>query len=133
MSVEPVGAKCAREVAVVIRTERFSETLAFYRQALGLEVGEQWYEGGRGAVLRLSAGVDLEILELGAPGEYGGVAVGLEVDDVDAWYDRVVRQGATPNAPPVDAFRKRGFGVSDPNGVPVNVYTTFAPPDVAPK
>ena len=116
----------ARAIAVVIRTERFTETLAFYRQALGLEMSEEWHEGGHGAVLRLSAGVDLEIIDLEAPGAYGGVAVGLEVDDADAWYDRLVAHGATPKAPPVNAFGKRGFGVRDPNGVPVNVYTTIA-------
>ena len=54
------------------------------------------------------------------------MALGLEVDDVDAVYSRLQEGGVQTKAPPLDAFGKRGFGTTDPNGVPVNVYTTYA-------
>ncbi|MFL5965806.1 MAG: VOC family protein [Gaiellaceae bacterium] len=112
------------EIAFVIHTERFAESVAFYRDALGLDLVEEWHEGGHGAVLRLSGSALLELIELAAASGHGAVALGLEVDDVDACYDRLVGAGAQVKAPPVDAFGKRGFGTTDPNGVPVNIYTT---------
>jgi hypothetical protein len=46
------------------------------------------------------------------------------VDDVDSWYDRLIERGVAVKAPPIDAFRKRGFGTADPNDVAINIYTT---------
>jgi catechol 2,3-dioxygenase-like lactoylglutathione lyase family enzyme len=117
-----------RDVAFVVHTERFDESIAFYRDALGLEVVEEWYEGGHGAVIRLTERAVLELIELESAAAHGSVAVGLEVDDVDAVYARLAERGVPTKAPPVDAFGKRGFGTTDPNGVPVNVYTTAGAP-----
>jgi uncharacterized glyoxalase superfamily protein PhnB len=114
----------ADEIAFVIHTTQFDSSVGFYRDVLQLEVVEEWDEGGHGAVIRLSAGALLELIELETADAHGSVALGLEVDDVDAWYDRLLAAGWTAKAPPVDAFGKRGFGTTDPNGVPVNVYTT---------
>jgi catechol 2,3-dioxygenase-like lactoylglutathione lyase family enzyme len=110
--------------AFVIHTTRFDECVDFYCGALGLELVEEWREGGHGAVIRLTPGADLELIELDEAAGYGGVAIGLEVHDVDAVYARLQEGGAKTKAPPIDAFGKRGFGTTDPNGVPVNVYTT---------
>jgi catechol 2,3-dioxygenase-like lactoylglutathione lyase family enzyme len=110
--------------AFVIHTACFDESVDFYCEALGLELVEEWREGGHGAVIRLTRGADLELIELDDADGYGGVALGLDVDDVDAVYGRLQEVGVKTKAAPIDAFGKRGFGVSDPNGVPVNVYTT---------
>ena len=64
------------------------------------------------------------MIELDDAGAFGGVALGLEVDDVDVWYARLRERGWTTKAPPIDAFGKRGFGTIDPNGVPVNIYSS---------
>jgi catechol 2,3-dioxygenase-like lactoylglutathione lyase family enzyme len=109
--------------AFVVHTTRFDESMRFYGDVLGLELVEEWHEDGHGAVFRLTADVDLELIELERADGYGGVALGVEVEDVDGTYDRVVAAG-TAKAPPVDAWGKRGFGTRDPNGVPVNIYTT---------
>jgi len=114
----------ADEIAFVVHTDRFDESVEFYRDLLGLELVEEWHEGGHGAVVRLAPVADLELIELANVAAHGGVALGLEVDEVDAWYERLLAAGGTAKAPPVDAFGKRGFGTTDPNGVPVNVYTT---------
>lgn len=108
----------------MIHTRRFDESVRFYCEVLELELVEEWHEGGHGAVVRLAAGADLELIEVDAADGHGAVALGLEVDDVDAWYERLLAGGWTAKAPPVDAFGKRGFGTVDPNGVPVNIYTT---------
>jgi len=110
--------------AFVIHTTRFEDSVDFYCESLGLELAEEWREGGHGAVIRLTGDADLELIELEDASGYGGVALGLEVDDVDALYARLQRAGVKTKAPPIDAFGKRGFGTTDPNGVPVNVYTT---------
>ena len=117
----------AQAIVFVIHTDRFDESLRFYRDILELELVEEWHDAGHGAVIRLTEGSDLELIELDVQQEsHGGVALGLEVDAVDAWYARIVASGVPVNAPPVDAFGKRGFGVTDPNGVRVNVYTSDA-------
>jgi catechol 2,3-dioxygenase-like lactoylglutathione lyase family enzyme len=110
--------------AFVVHTTRFDESVDFYCESLGLELVEEWREGGHGALIRLTRGADLELIELESAAGYGGVAIGLEVGDVDAVYTRLKETGVKTKAPPIDAFGKRGFGTTDPNGVPVNVYTT---------
>jgi uncharacterized glyoxalase superfamily protein PhnB len=117
--------RAARDIAFVIQTARFDESMRFYCDVLELELVEEWDEGGHGAVIRLNESADLELIDLDVePGAHGGVALGLEVDAVDAWYDRLIACGVDVERPPVNAFGKRGFGVTDPNGVRVNIYTT---------
>ena len=117
--------RSASTIAFVIHTAAFGRSLEFYCDVLGLELVEEWREGGHGAVIRLSPGADLELIEFDVVDDsYGSVALGLEVDDVDAWYGRVVEAGAPAKAAPIAAFGKRGFGSTDPNGVAINIYTT---------
>src|SRR5688500_8218993 len=105
-------------IAFVIHTDRFQDSLTFYRDVLELDFVEEWHEGGHGAVLSLTADAEIELIELDVePGSHGGVALGLEVDDVDGWHDRLTERGVAVKAPPIDAFGKRGFGTTDPNGV----------------
>ncbi len=114
-------------IAFVIHTDRFEESMTFYVDVLQLALLEEWHEGGHGAVVRLAADSVLELIELDDGGhDRRGVALGLEVDDADGWYERLVARGVAVKAPPVDAFGKRGFGTADPNGVAVNVYTSAA-------
>jgi uncharacterized glyoxalase superfamily protein PhnB len=116
--------RTASEIAFVVHTSRFDQSIEFYCEALELELVEEWHEGGHGAVVRLALGGNLELIEVDHADGHGGVALGLEVDDADEWYERLLAAGRTAKAPPVDAFGKRGFGTTDPNGVPVNIYTT---------
>jgi uncharacterized glyoxalase superfamily protein PhnB len=112
-------------IAFVIHTDEFEESLRFYVDVLELELLEEWHEGGHGAVIGLADECVLELIELDLDGhDRGGVALGLEVDDVDRWYERLVARGVAVKAPPADAFGKRGFGTTDPNGVAVNIYTS---------
>jgi catechol 2,3-dioxygenase-like lactoylglutathione lyase family enzyme len=101
--------RSAEAIAFVIHTARFPESIRFYCEYLELELVEEWHEGGRGAVIRLAEDADLELIALDVePGSHGGVALGLEVDAVDAWYERLVARGVTVGRPPIDAFGKHG-------------------------
>ena len=80
---------------------------------------------GRGALLAASAGAQVELIEqegvVDTPEPRGGL--GLQVTGVDLLYERLAAMGVRAKAPPrVRPWGMYGFGVLDPNGVPVNVY-----------
>ena len=109
----------------VVPTSRLAESLVFYRDGLGLELLEEWSEMGRGALLAASAGAQVELVEqegvVDTPEPR--VAIGLQITGVDLVYERLTAMGVRAKAPPrVRPWGMYGFGVLDPNGVPVNVY-----------
>ncbi|WP_240051249.1 VOC family protein [Pseudonocardia sp. EV170527-09] len=59
----------------------------------------------------------------------GGMLVNMEVDDVDAEWDRLVVRGGLEALLPVrdEAFGQRHFIVAGPDGVLVDVITEIAP------
>src|SRR5436190_609621 len=81
----------------VVDTENYDEVLAFYRDACGFPVTRAWDEWedkgagasrGRGSVLRAADGV-MEVRDRPA-----GLLVAVEVEDVDAQYERLKASGA---------------------------------------
>lgn len=118
-----------REFRFYYFTPRYEETVAFYRDALGLAVFRSWDRGEahRGTVFRSPNGVGLIEIEAGtmAPQIAGGFYI--EVDDLDRWYERA-RQGGCPitREPTRTDYGHRNFRTVDPNGLEV---TFFAYPD----
>ena len=109
----------------VVPTSKLAESLAFYRDGVGLELLEEWSDMGRGALLAASTGARVELVEqegvVDTPEPR--VALGLQVTGVDLVYGRLTAMGIPAKAPPrVRPWGMYGFGVLDPNGVPVNVY-----------
>jgi catechol 2,3-dioxygenase-like lactoylglutathione lyase family enzyme len=110
----------------VIPTTKLPESVAFYRDGIGLELREEWTDMGRGALLAASEGCEIELIEVDAVVEpvEPCVTIGLKLEGgVDEVYERLVALGARTKARP----RRRswgmyGFGAFDPNDVPVNVY-----------
>ena len=111
----------------VVPTSDLRTSLRFYRDALGLALVEEWRDMGSGALLRIAANAEVELIEvddLAAVAE-PRMGIGLEVDGdvVDSVYERMVVLGFEVKAPPrVRAWGKRGFGAIAPEGTPVNVY-----------
>jgi uncharacterized glyoxalase superfamily protein PhnB len=57
-----------------------------------------------------------------------GLTYGLEVDDVDAEYDRIRTQGVDTDGPPRDnPWGDRSFTVVDPNGIALHIHQVIEP------
>jgi len=106
-------------------TSRYEETVAFYRDALGLEVFRSWDRGhaARGTVFRSPNGVGLIEVEAGdaVPGIHGGFYV--EVADIDGWYKRVATAGCPILKTLANTeYGHRSFRTADPNGVEMTFF-----------
>lgn len=105
-------------------TERFFETWDFYTELLGFRTLD---ENETHVLLMHPSGVRLEILkhetnerhaELVSATDGRGFWLNLEVEDVDAEYERLCAGGVQLVHPPENqANGRRGFTVRDPNGV----------------
>jgi catechol 2,3-dioxygenase-like lactoylglutathione lyase family enzyme len=102
-----------------IRSDRFDDSRAFYTGVIGLEeaAGLDWilFFGGDKREVQLSV-MRLDIKAGIHPD------VSIEVDDVDAVYERAVGAGAEVVYPLTDEeWGLRRFFVRDPNGAVINV------------
>ena len=108
-----------RRIKPNILSERFDESRAFYNDVIGLE-------GGRGSGRILFFGTDqrevqLSVMKLDIKAHVHP-DVSIEVDDVDAVYDRARAAGAEIVYPLTDEeWGLRRFFVRDPNGAVINV------------
>lgn len=105
-------------------TPRYEQTVAFYRDLLGFEVYNSWdRDGDRGTIFRSPDGNGLIEIEDGPvmPSIAGGVYI--EVEDVDAWYERVRASGA-PIASELAStgYGHRNFKTKDPSGLEVAFF-----------
>lgn len=106
-------------------TPRYEETVAFYRDALGLEVFRQWDRGddARGTVFRSPNGVGLIEVEAGdaVPAIRGGFYI--EVANIDRWYERAQAAGCpiVRELGPTD-YGHRNFRTVDPSGLEITLF-----------
>lgn len=57
-----------------------------------------------------------------------GLAYGIEVDDVDAEYERIATSGVDTDGPPRDnPWGNRSFTLVDPNGIALHIHQTIEP------
>ena len=105
-------------------TPRYDETVAFYRDVLGLVVYTSWdREGDRGTIFRSPNGIGFIEIENGesAPALAGGFYV--EDADLDARYERVRAAGAPVRKElGVTSYGHRNFKTVDPNGIEVAFF-----------
>lgn len=127
------------EFRYVYYAEAYDESVAFYRDVLGAEQVDGW-DGGednRGAIFAAGGGF-IEVIavppadwlgELGSPRDRlrGPAAAGwllIEVDDVDAWHDRLRERGANIVESPRDlSWGHRDFGVLEPGGLTMYFFS----------
>ena len=108
-----------RRIKPNIRSDRFDESRAFYRDVVGLveQRGLDWilFFGTDQREVQLSV-MSLDIKAGVHPD------ISIEVDDVDAVFGRVVEAGAEVVYPLTDEdWGLRRFFVRDPNGTVINV------------
>ncbi|MEE8187099.1 MAG: VOC family protein [Nitrososphaerales archaeon] len=124
-----------REFRFIIITEKYEETVAFYRDGLGLTVKETWEKGAsnRATLFEASSGI-IEVVatplfsdpagELLTAGLPRGTTIGIEVGDVGVWYEKIrakhlhLRKGLS-DLP----WGHRGFSISDPNEMAVYIFS----------
>jgi uncharacterized glyoxalase superfamily protein PhnB len=121
-----------REFQFIFTARDYQTTVAFYRDGLGLEVAEIWDRGpnDRGTRFQAASGT---VVVMATPVLIGytmgkahlpqGVSMGIEVDDLDAWYLRA-RKRELPISQELTTFSwgERGFSVTDPNGIEVYLF-----------
>lgn len=106
-------------------TSLYDQTTGFYRDRLEFEVYRAWDRGyaDRGTIFRSPNGVGFIEIEAGpsSPSINGGLY--LEVDDLDGWYDRVRRSGATISRElGPTTYGHRNFKTVDPNGIEISFF-----------
>jgi lactoylglutathione lyase len=122
-----------RQLRVAITTSDYSGLVAFYRDALGVEIEEQWdNEQGLGTILAMGRAT-LEVFNEQQAGSVDQIEVGqrisgpfrfaLEVPDVDAAVERAVAHGATlVHAPIVTPWGDRNARIAAPDGLQITLF-----------
>jgi len=97
---------------VALRTDRYDETVAFYRDGLGLTPIYQFSigEGKRALILRCGRGADSGHVEVFERDESDGdvptegrlLHIALATPDVDAMYEKAIAAGASSRMEPTD-------------------------------
>ena len=113
----------------VIVTSKFEESKGFYITFFGFDI---LYEE-EGFVDLVSGGeeefvisfIDKKVQAIPEPEFNGkGLHYMLEVDDLDAEYERLQQTGLTIDTEiRMDTVGERHFTVTDPNGIRINIYT----------
>lgn len=101
-------------------TKDLAVTARFYEQVLGLELV---LDQGACRIYRTAGDAYLGFCERDETPEPRGIILTLVTDEVDAWYRRLVDQGAEPEKPPThnSMYRIYHFFVKDPNGYTVEI------------
>ncbi|WP_067549257.1 VOC family protein [Nocardia crassostreae] len=116
----------------VLGVSRLSEARDFYTRLFGFEITFEadWYIGLRRKEYELAL---LDYAHPTVPEGYRqpaqGILLNVEVEDVDAEWDRLVHREGLPVALDIrsEDFGQRHFIVVDPNGILIDVITPIAP------
>lgn len=117
----------------VLMSADVGATASFYRERFGFEVTfeSDWYASLRHGAWELAV---LDSTHETVPLAYSdrpasGLLLNVEVDDVDAEYQRLVTDGGMTPVLPIrsEAFGQRHFIVAAPDGVLVDVITPIEP------
>jgi lactoylglutathione lyase len=124
-----------KELRIALTVENYDEALAFYRDALGLKLLEEWNaEGANGALLEAGRAT-LEIFDEGQAAMVDDIEVGrrvagtvrfaLAVDDSAAVADQLERAGAERFGEPVETpWGDVNARVQAPDGMQLTLFTS---------
>ena len=125
------------ELRIALTVDNYDEALAFYRDALGMTLLEEWNtEGANGALLEAGRAT-LEIFDDGQAALVDEIEVGrrvagtvrfaVEVDDSATAADRLVDAGARREAAPVEPpWGGVNVRVQAPDGMQLTLFTPAA-------
>jgi lactoylglutathione lyase len=125
-----------KELRLALTVENYEETLAFYRDALGLTVLEAW-NSPDGNVTILDAGrATLELLDAAHAAAVdeievgrrvaGPVRIALELDDAAATADQLEAAGAERLGGPVETpWRHLNIRLRAPDGMQLTLFTVL--------
>jgi catechol 2,3-dioxygenase-like lactoylglutathione lyase family enzyme len=105
---------------VLLRPREFSQSLAFYRDQLGLRVYREYGVGGRMTGIVLFCGGGFLELTVSAPGEadqVGAMMLWLQVPDVDTEVARLAALGVDVGPAETMPWGLREAWLADPDGV----------------
>jgi len=112
-------------------TEKVKETKEFYEKYFGAKTifESDWY-------VNLKLGNTSTILEFTAPqspeeksSDSTGLGFGFNVDDVDLAYNKITNEKLNIVMPIKDhPWGERGFGIKDPNGLTIYIYSVRGEP-----
>jgi methylmalonyl-CoA/ethylmalonyl-CoA epimerase len=122
------------ELRIALTVENYAEALAFYRDALGLTLLEEWNSPGANGALLEAGRATLEIFDEGQAAMVDDIEAGrrvsgtvrfaIEVDDSSAVADELIRAGAPhiadPVGPPWGGVNVRGQA---PDGMQLTLFT----------
>jgi methylmalonyl-CoA/ethylmalonyl-CoA epimerase len=122
------------ELRIALTVENYAEALAFYRDALGLTLLEEWNSPGANGALLEAGRATLEIFDEGQAAMVDDIEAGrrvsgtvrfaIEVDDSSAVADELIRAGAQHLAarvePPWGGVNVR---VQAPDGMQLTLFT----------
>lgn len=106
-------------------TPRYEETVAFYRDTLGLSIYRAWDReaGDRGTIFIAPNGRGLIEIEAGSQEPVFAGGFYIEVADVEQWYQRVRNSGApVVKELGLTSYGHENFKTRDPSGVEVTFF-----------
>lgn len=122
----------------VIMTDRVQATSAFYTEHFGFEqvFEAEWYVSLKAGSGDSGNAYELAIIDYTHPtipeafrSQARGMILNFETDDVDAQYERLIRQAGLPLRQDMrdEDFGQRHFLTSDPNGILIDVIKIIPP------
>jgi len=110
-------------------TNRYTETISFYKNILELEEVSSWDRGDcdKGTIFRSHNGTGLIEIEEGteSPILQGGLYI--EVEDVDSWYGKVIaKQIKIIQTIQDTSYGHRSFKFADPNNLVIGLFKAIS-------
>ena len=114
------------EYRVVRRTDRFDESVRFWRDVMGWPVTREWpasESGGRGCIVGYGDVARFELIEVDDAEAVEGLVLSIEHADVAALHEQLLANGVAVARGIADQpWGHRSFVINDPSGVEVTFF-----------